>query len=133
MRQLIRFGSESRIMGTRPPYLFGNRRDDLRDSRLELISDIDSAMIEMAVHGRWDQRLCVEISAVARKCFAEHPAALIIDLSDLDDPDGASMPLWLSERRAALALPTAVPLVLCVPPATALADRLRRVRTACRR
>jgi hypothetical protein len=115
------------LMGTRPPYLFGSSKDDLRDSRLELISDIDTAMIEMAVRGRWDRRLCLDISSATRKCFAEHPSALIIDLSDLSDPDGASMPFWLSERRAAAAQPAPVHLVLCIPPTTRLDGRLRRV------
>ena len=114
-------------MGTRPPYLFGSGQDEWRGSHLKLMSDVDTAVIEMAVHGRWSQRLCLDISAATRKCLAEHPSAVIIDLSDLGDPDGASMPLWLSQRRAAAALPTAVSLVLCVPPATVLARRLRRV------
>jgi hypothetical protein len=114
-------------MGTRPPYLFGRGKDELRSSRLELISDIDTAMIEMAVHGRWDRQLCLDIGSAARKCFAEQPAAVIIDLSGLADPDGASMPFWLSERRAAANLLPAVHLVLCVPTATALDNRLRRV------
>jgi hypothetical protein len=114
-------------MGTRPPYLFGSGKDDWRDSHLQLISDVDSAVIEMAVHGRWSRRLCLDISAAARKCFAESPSALIIDLHGLDDPDGASMPLWLSERRTGAALLPPVQLVLCVPPALMVAERLLRV------
>jgi hypothetical protein len=114
-------------MGTRPPYLFGSGIDDSRNSHLELTGDVDTAVIEMTVHGRWDRRLYLDVAAAARKCFAERPSALIIDVHDLDDADGASMPLWVSERRAAAALLPAVRLVLCVAPATTLARRLRRV------
>ena len=114
-------------MGTRPPYLFGTGKDDWRGSHLALVSDVDTAVIAMAVHGRWSRRLCLDISAATRKCFAEHPTAVIVDLRDLDDADGASMPLWLSERRAAASLITAAHLVLCVPPETMVAQRLRRV------
>lgn len=92
-----------------------------------MISDVDTAVIEAAVSGRWCQRLCLDITAAVRKCFAEHPAAVIIDLHDLDDPDGASMPLWLSERRVATAMLPPVQLALCLPESTKLADRLRRV------
>jgi hypothetical protein len=115
------------MMGTRPPYLFGSGNDDWRGSHLRLISDVDTAVIEMSVHGRWTRRMCLDISATARKCFAESPAALIVDLHELDDPDGASMPLWLSERRTGAALLPAVQLVLCVPPDTMVAERLLRV------
>ena len=52
-----------------------------------------SAVLEIAVHGRWSRRLGDEITAEIRRCFARRPLAVLIDLHDLTDPDGASLPL----------------------------------------
>jgi hypothetical protein len=85
------------------------------------------AVIEIAAHGRWSRRLGDEITIEVRRRFAAHPHAVIIDLRDLIDPDGASLPLWLAARRAATVVRPPVQLALCLLPATVLDRRLRRI------
>jgi anti-sigma regulatory factor (Ser/Thr protein kinase) len=114
-------------MEGRPPYLFGSTGSSGRAPSLTLTSDVETAVVEMAVHGRWSQRLGMDVSSGVRKCLAEHPSAVIADLHDMGDPDGASVALWIAGRRAATALQPPVQLVLCVPPEAPLAHRLQRV------
>jgi hypothetical protein len=85
------------------------------------------AVIEITVHGRWSRRLGDEVTTEIRRRFAAHPRAVIIDLRDLSDPDGASLPLWLAARRAATVVRPPVQLALCLHPATVLDRRLRRI------
>lgn len=113
-------------MQVHAPYLFdGGPRHD--DSPLRITGDVSTAVVEMAVHGRWSQRLGMDVSAGIRKCLAEHPAAIIADLRDMGDPDGASMALWLAARRVVVVMRPPVQLVLCLPTATMLDRRLRRL------
>jgi hypothetical protein len=81
----------------------------------------------MTVRGHWDSPLCQAATTKLHKCLAEHPEALIVDLSDLDDPYSASAPTWMSVRRTAAAREPAVHLALCIPPHLPLADRLQRL------
>jgi hypothetical protein len=93
-----------------------------------LVSCLDTgATLEIAVHGRWSRRLGDEITAEIRRCFAAHPLAVLIDLHDLTDPDGASLPLWLAARRAATVVRPPVRLALCLSPGTVLDRRLHRI------
>ena len=114
-------------MRTRPPYLFSGSRDTVQSSYLELTGDVDTATIEVAVHGRFTRQLCRDIVTTLDKCVAAYPSAIIADLHDFGDPDGASVPLWLSQRESAAELAPPVQLVLCVPTATMVSHRLRRV------
>ncbi len=82
---------------------------------------------EIEVHGRWSYRLGAEVTDGIRDRLREHPAALIIDLGDLVDPDGASLPLWLATRRACAVVRPPVGLALCLPNTTMLDRRLRRI------
>jgi histidine kinase-like protein len=111
-------------MQVRAPYLFN--ADD-RHGTLSVTGDVTTGVVEMAVHGRWSQRLGMDVSTGIRKCLAEQPAAIIADLRDMGDPDGASMALWLAARRAAVVMQPPVRLVLCLPTATMLDRRLRRL------
>ncbi|WP_212994830.1 ATP-binding protein [Actinoplanes auranticolor] len=111
-------------MQVRAPYLFN--ADD-RHHTLSVTGDVTTGVVEMAVHGRWSQRLGMDVSTAIRKCLAEHPAAVIADLRDTDDPDGASMPMWLAAGRAGIVMQPPVPLALCLPTATMLDRRLRRL------
>jgi hypothetical protein len=108
-----------------PPYLFGD--DDSEFPALSVVTDVETAVIEVAVHGRWSRPLCLQVYAVMRKCMAEHPSAVIVDLSDLSDLDAESAPMWLAASRAATTLQPPAQLVLSMPPTRQLANRLRRL------
>ena len=85
------------------------------------------AVREIAVHGRWSRRLGQAVTAEIRRRFGERPFGVILDLRDLSDPDGLSLPLWLAARRAATVVRPPVQLALCLPGDTTLDRRLRRV------
>jgi hypothetical protein len=85
------------------------------------------ALTEIGVHGRWSDRLGAEVSAGLRQRLGERPGAIIIDLRDLLDPDGASLGLWLATRRACAVVRPLVGLALCLPGTTVLDRRLRRI------
>lgn len=112
-------------MRVRPPYLF----DDRQGSALDVVSDVGAATVEMTVHGRWSRRLGADISHAMKKCLAEHPAVVLVDLRDLQDPSGASAAMWLAGRRAGLALRPPVQVALCLAPDDPLAARLQRLGT----
>ena len=58
------------------------------------VADAVTGTVEVAVQGFWSAPLRTEAHLVLRKCLAEHPAALIVDLTGLDDPWAGSAPLW---------------------------------------
>ncbi|WP_433298228.1 ATP-binding protein [Actinoplanes sp. CA-030573] len=89
--------------------------------------DLDAAVALITVQGRWDRQLRHLVSTKLEKCLAEHPEAIIIDLSDLDDPLSMSAPMWMVARTNAISREPAVELALCVPPRLPLADRLQRL------
>jgi anti-sigma regulatory factor (Ser/Thr protein kinase) len=90
-------------------------------------SDLDTAVALMAVRGTWNRKLWQDASSALRKCLAEHPEALIVDLSELDDPAGLSLPTWLDARHTAALKDPPVQLALCIPPDLPLADRVQRL------
>ena len=112
-------------MEARPPYLFGSL--DPADPDLTVISDMDTDTVEVTVRGRWNQRLGMKTYTSLRKCLAGHPTALIVDVQQMEDFSAASATMWLAANRAAGAMQPPVQLVLCVPPATALAGKLARL------
>ncbi|MEU8655377.1 hypothetical protein [Actinoplanes philippinensis] len=67
------------------------------------------------------------MTAALRTCFADRPDIIVVDLHGLEDGDAASLPLWLAARRAAGVLRPPVQLALCLPAATVLQIRLRRI------
>jgi len=97
------------------------------DREIHIEGDLDAAVALMTVRGRWDRHLRHAVTTKLHKCLAEHPEALIVDLSDLDDPESASAPTWMSAQRAAAAREPAVQLALCIPPHLPLADRMQRL------
>ncbi|MFI7601709.1 ATP-binding protein [Actinoplanes sp. NPDC049681] len=94
---------------------------------MTITGDADRESMELAVHGRWSPPVATELRTGIHKCLAEHPAALLIDLHDLGDPQGHSAPMWLAAYHAGTIPEPPVRLALCVPPATMLAGRLRRI------
>jgi hypothetical protein len=86
-----------------------------------------TAVAEIAVHGSWSHRLGLNVTAALRDCFADRPSIIIIDLHGMEDGDAASLPLWLAARRAANVIRPPVQLALCLPTATILQIRLRRI------
>jgi hypothetical protein len=87
--------------------------------------DVGSAVAVLAVRGRWDVPLRQRASAALAKCYAEHPDALILDLSELDDPAAESAPAWMRAQSRAAMLEPPIRLALCVSPDLVLADRLQ--------
>jgi hypothetical protein len=112
-------------MEARPPYLFGNA--DPIDSAVTVVADVETDTVEIMVRGRWNQRLGMDIYTSIRKCLAGHPAALIVDVQQMDDFSAASATMWLAANRAAARMQPAVRLVLCVPPTAHLAGKLARL------
>jgi hypothetical protein len=108
-----------------PPYIFDAAKE--AHPGLSFTRDAVTAVIEMAVHGRWNRRLCLDVYTMLRKCMAENPPAIIVDLRDLQDLDGESANMWLAAARAAGTLQPPAQFVLSLPPTRQLAARLRRL------
>ena len=94
---------------------------------MHLESDVDASVALLTIRGAWNTTLSQATIDTLRKRLAEHPEALIVDLSGLDDPTAASAPTWLTARRTAAHMDPPVQLALCVPPELPLADRLQRL------
>jgi anti-sigma regulatory factor (Ser/Thr protein kinase) len=109
-------------MGSCPPYLF-----EVESGSITVESDVEAAVAILAVRGIWNRQMWRDTSMALRKCFVEHPAALIVDLSALDDRGGRSAPTWLAAQGVAAGMRPPVQLALGVPPDLVLADRLRRM------
>lgn len=90
-------------------------------------TDPAARLIEFAVHSTWGPRLHASVSVRLRKCLAQHPATLIIDLRDLADSDGTSAAVWWAARLRAADMEPPVQVVVCTPAATPVAARLRRL------
>jgi hypothetical protein len=102
-------------------------RETINPALPSLTSGGTTTLTEIGVHGRWSYHLGAEVSADIRRRLLERPAAMIIDLCDLSDPDGASLALWLATRRACTVVRPSVGLALCLPNTTRLDRRLRRI------
>jgi hypothetical protein len=89
--------------------------------------DLDAAVALMTVCGRWGRPMREAAVAAMRRCLAEHPEALIVDLSRLDDPGAESATTWVSAQHAAAGVQPPVYLALCIPPDLPLADRMQRL------
>jgi hypothetical protein len=90
-------------------------------------TDPAAGLIEFAVHSTWGPRLHASVSVRLRRCLAQHPAALIIDLRDLADSDGTSAAVWWTARLRAADMEPPVRVVVCAPAAAPVAARLRRL------
>jgi anti-sigma regulatory factor (Ser/Thr protein kinase) len=109
-----------------PPYLLGDN-DGATNSSVSVTCDVDTAVIEMAVHARWTRRLASDIDIGFRKCLAEHPSAIIMDLRYLEDSSAESSAMWLAAQRAAGNLQPPVLFVLHVPAKRPLSQRLHDI------
>ncbi|WP_122981307.1 ATP-binding protein [Actinoplanes teichomyceticus] len=110
-------------MGVSPPYPHDDTGQGV-SIRADIAADA-AAVSLLTVHGPWDHRLRRDTSVSLRRCFTEHPDALIVDLSGLRDPHSESVPTWVTARAFAAALQPPVHLALCVPPDLPLADRMQ--------
>ncbi|XVU28111.1 hypothetical protein ACQPZJ_14020 [Actinoplanes sp. CA-054009] len=94
---------------------------------LTLNHAVDNATVEMTVSGRWSRRVAVDVHEALCKGLAEHPSAIIIDVREMSDLDGASAPTWIAASRAALTLHPPARVALCAPPTRRLVKRLRQL------
>ncbi|MFC3386076.1 ATP-binding protein [Couchioplanes caeruleus subsp. azureus] len=87
---------------------------------------MESSVAVLAVHGTYVLRLQRDAHLAVRKCLSGHPAGLIADLQELDDPTGASAGLWLTICRRAERMDPPVQVVVCAPADSEVAARLQR-------
>ncbi|MEU4558871.1 ATP-binding protein [Actinoplanes sp. NPDC023936] len=113
-----------RTLPLQPPYLV-TTVTNRRGVSVGVTADASSTVVEMKVHGPWSQHLGNQVTSGLRLCLAGPSEALIIDLHDVADPHGTSLPFWLAAQRTARDGPSPVHLALCVPPSAMLGHRLR--------
>jgi anti-sigma regulatory factor (Ser/Thr protein kinase) len=89
--------------------------------------DIEADIMTLSIRGNWNPRLWSATSVGLRKCFAEHPRGLIVDLTDLTDDAAVSVATWMTAQRVAAQMTPPVQMAMCVPPALTVADRLQRL------
>jgi hypothetical protein len=85
----------------------------------------DDAVIVLAVRGSWNAALRAEAFAALQRCLAAHPAGLVVDLTDLDDPGVLSLQAWAEAREMGAAVDPPVRVALCASSEMALAHRLQ--------
>ncbi|MET0425877.1 MAG: ATP-binding protein [Actinoplanes sp.] len=109
---------------TRPPYLLSPVTGRLGVG-VAVTGDPGVVVVEVAPHGPWSEELGEQMTAALSMCLAGPFPSIIVDLHDLGDPDGASLPFWLALWRQARIGSTPVHATFCLPPTTALSRRLR--------
>jgi anti-sigma regulatory factor (Ser/Thr protein kinase) len=107
-----------------PPYLLTAVTERLGAS-VAVTSDVGMAAVEVTVHGRWSSQLGEQVSAALLMCLAGPAVSVIVDLRDLGDPYGVSLPFWLALWRQARLGTAPVHVTFCLPTATALSRRFR--------
>ncbi len=108
------------------PAPYEDRAGDPRGSSVTAVNDVESGVVHLRVRGAWTPDLHDRTSRWLRKCFAEGPAALIVDLGDLDDPEATSLPAWLNARRTGAGREPPIEVAVCLPGGH-LAGRLNRM------
>jgi hypothetical protein len=88
--------------------------------QLTFTNDPDECLTEVAMRGRWDDDLRTRTSRGLRACIAETPRALIVNLSELIDPAGASASTWRTAGRYATTRQAAINPILCAVPTQVL-------------
>lgn len=96
-------------------------------SSVVLTRNVDDSVVELAVHGQWSRKTAVDVYRALRKSLTEHPAAIIIDLGDLNDLEADSAATWLAASRAAMTLHPPAQVALCAPPTRQIVTRLRQL------
>lgn len=81
--------------------------------RVDFLSEVDEALILVRPRGRWDRDLRVDLSQGLRKCLAEGPRAILVDLAELEDPDGRCVTVLLTGYHAATENTPPVRLLIC--------------------
>ncbi|MEV6631549.1 ATP-binding protein [Actinoplanes sp. NPDC051470] len=117
----------ARAQPMEPPYLL-SAVISRRGVGVAVTGDAGNTMVEIAAHGRWSPLLCQHLTATLRLCLAGPSAAIIVDLHDLGDPYGASLPFWVASAQQARSGSAPVHLAFCLPGAAALSRRLRGVQ-----
>src|ERR1043165_8954618 len=87
-------------MAEDPPYLFLPALDGTA-AQISVTADGDGTIIDLVVRGAWNPLLGAAVALEIGRCLAESPAAIIIDVTEVDDPPAASLPVWLSATQAA--------------------------------
>nr|WP_221380068.1 ATP-binding protein [Actinoplanes polyasparticus] len=90
-------------------------------------ADTDTAVTVVTVCGVWGIGLRRDTFVAVRKALGQHPAALILDLCELDDRHAAGASTWLTVSRVAAAMEPPVRVAACLPPRAALNARLVRM------
>ena len=113
-----------RVRPLEPPYLL-TTMTDRHGVAVTVTGDATTAVVEMALHGDWSPHLGELISAGLRLCLAGPSVSILIDLHQLDDPFGLSMPFWIAAWRQARLAPSPVRMVFCLSSTSMLSQRLR--------
>lgn len=113
-------------MGEHPPYLF-DAGTDPAGAPLSVTTDVDGAIIDIAVRGDWHGPLATAVSLAIHKCLAESPAAIVVDATEVSDEAAASVPTWFSASQAAASADPPARLALCLAAESTLAGKLRHV------
>ncbi|MET0416245.1 MAG: ATP-binding protein [Actinoplanes sp.] len=109
-------------MSIEAPFLF-----DEAPGPVTVYRDVDPPVDVVTVRGAWNDQLAQRVLDVLAKCFATHPAALIIELSALDDAPARSLPTWLTAQRRGAKMRPVVPVALCASADNPLALRLQQL------
>lgn len=117
-------GPHTAVQPIEPPYLLTAVVERLGAS-VAVTGDVGMALVEVAVHARWSPELGEKVAAAMRMCLAGPSASVIVDLRDLGDPYGRSLPFWLALWRQARLGTVPVQMTFCLPTASALSRRFR--------
>ncbi|WP_229076764.1 ATP-binding protein [Actinoplanes sp. DH11] len=109
-------------MGVRSPFLF-----DAEPAPVTVRSEFDAQLTVVVVRGPWTGETWQRTARTLRKCFAEHPAGLVLDLSGLEDDAARSVPTWLHAYRTGAAMEPPVRVAVCAPAGPGLGGRLARL------
>jgi anti-sigma regulatory factor (Ser/Thr protein kinase) len=106
------------------PYLV-TTGTDRRAVSVEVTADASITVVEMTAHGRWSEHLGGQVADAVKLCLAGPTRAIIVDLHDVGDLHGSSLPFWTVAARWARLAPVPAQLALCLRPGTMLGHRLR--------
>ncbi|GAA2554440.1 hypothetical protein GCM10010435_26130 [Winogradskya consettensis] len=111
----------------RPPYLLttvaGNDK-----SVVGVTGDAGIAVVELAVYGRWSPLLAGQVSEGLDLCLAGPSRAIIVDLHEVADPLGDSVPFWRDAWQRFRQEEPPAQLALCLPAAMRFDQRLALAR-----
>jgi hypothetical protein len=102
-------------------------RSETTGPRVTGFLDDRSSIAELAVAGTWNRELWLQAHRMTRKCLTSHPAGLLLNLLDLDDPFAASAPLWFAMEAQAHRMAPSIPVAACVREDSSLVVKLNRL------